>query len=159
MQYNDIYFTLTVYVQGKNVYTATFMADGNIVGIETFTASNLYVTEPKVPERIGQVGKWQEYTLSNQDITIYATYELKKYKIGLDYNGADTVCEESIQAEYECLIPYLPTPTKNGYKFAGWYYGETLIDAYSAGISMMKMRFLPQNGLPTSFPLRLLQTE
>ena len=50
------------------------------------------------------------------------TWEKDKYTIAFDTNGGDSI-ENKTVAWGEKLT--LPTPTKTGYTFAGWYNGET----------------------------------
>lgn len=64
-------------------YTVTFKADGKTVDKQTYTVENKNVTEPKVPEKEGYMGKWKDYNLNGGDRTVIAVYE----KIG----GTDPV--------------------------------------------------------------------
>ncbi len=57
--------------------TATFMADGKIVGTVNFTVNDKSINEPKVPEKDGFEGKWETYTLTDYDITVHAIYTEK----------------------------------------------------------------------------------
>ncbi len=53
------------------------------------------------------------------DITLYAKWEIEKYKIILkDANSGET---NEIEVEYNDNIPNIETPTKTGYRFTGWY--------------------------------------
>ncbi|MGM9683162.1 MAG: uL15 family ribosomal protein, partial [Eubacteriales bacterium] len=56
------------------VYTATFVADGVVVGTVSFTVENKSISEPAVPAKEGFTGKWESYTLGTSDITINAVY-------------------------------------------------------------------------------------
>ena len=57
------------------VYTATFVADGDVVATVPFTVESKSITEPPVPEKKGYKGHWEEYTLGAADLTINAVYE------------------------------------------------------------------------------------
>ncbi len=58
------------------VYTATFVADGKVVGTVPFTVEDKSIAEPAVPAKEGYTGKWEDYTLGASDITINAIYTL-----------------------------------------------------------------------------------
>lgn len=57
-----------------NIYTATFMADGNVVSVVQFTIEDKTIQEPKVPAKEGYTGVWEEYELKAENITINAIY-------------------------------------------------------------------------------------
>lgn len=52
--------------------------------------------------------------------TLYAYWKVKIYPIYLDANGG-TVPIESISVDHGGTISSLPTPTRSGYSFLGWY--------------------------------------
>lgn len=56
------------------IYTATFMADGKVVGTVQFTVEDVSINEPAVPAKAGYTGAWEKYTLGPSDITINAVY-------------------------------------------------------------------------------------
>ncbi len=56
-------------------YTITFKADGEVVKEITILEGTTSVKEPKVPEKEGYTGAWEEYTITgDQDQTINAVY-------------------------------------------------------------------------------------
>lgn len=55
-------------------YTATFVADGEVVGTTTFTVEDEKLVEPPVPEKDGYVGNWEDYEITDSDITVNAVY-------------------------------------------------------------------------------------
>ncbi len=55
-------------------YTATFVADGEVVGTTTFTVEDTELTEPPVPEKNGYIGEWEDYEITDSDIVINAVY-------------------------------------------------------------------------------------
>ncbi len=56
-------------------YTITFMADGEVVKEITILEGTTSVKEPKVPEKEGYTGAWEEYTITGDaDQTINAVY-------------------------------------------------------------------------------------
>ncbi len=69
-------------VYAPKVYTVTFMAGTATVATETFTAENMEITEPPVPEKNGYlIVGWEEYTLSLNNITVNAVYTPIPYTI------------------------------------------------------------------------------
>ncbi|MCR5485492.1 MAG: bacterial Ig-like domain-containing protein [Clostridiales bacterium] len=62
-------------------YTATFKADGDIVGTVKYTVETPSIKdkEPAVTEKEGFTGKWEKYTLEAEDITINAIYTPIEY--------------------------------------------------------------------------------
>ena len=58
------------------------------------------------------------------DITVQANWKLSILNVTLDANGG-TVTPTTIQVTCESEYGDLPTPTRNGYEFAGWYTDKT----------------------------------
>jgi hypothetical protein len=56
------------------LYTATFMADGKVVGTVQFTVEDTKLAEPAVPAKEGYTGAWESYTITAADMTINAVY-------------------------------------------------------------------------------------
>lgn len=66
---------ITVYAKYEiTKFNATFVADGKTVGVFTFFYGDKYINEPEVPEKYGYIGKWEEYSLTANDIVINAIY-------------------------------------------------------------------------------------
>ncbi len=59
------------------------------------------------------------------DLYFAANYTANKYKVTLDSNGG-TVSTNSLTATYDSYLT-LPTPTRTGYTFKGWYNGTTKV--------------------------------
>ena len=57
-------------------YTATFIADGVVVGTVPFTVESTVPLEgePEVPQKEGYTGTWKEYTIKAEDMEIHAIY-------------------------------------------------------------------------------------
>lgn len=97
------------------------------------------VTEPEDPTATGYTfGGWYtepacttEYTFGalNADTTVYAKWTPKNYTVTFDEMGGalpeGTANTKSVT--YDSAYGALPTPTREGYKFGGWYLGETQI--------------------------------
>ena len=57
-------------------YTATFVDEnGETVGEVKYTVETESITEPEVPGKAGYAGKWEEYTLTPEGITVRPVYE------------------------------------------------------------------------------------
>ena len=52
--------------------------------------------------------------------TLYAHWTAKKYTVTFNANGG-TVTPETMKVTYGCLYGELPTPTRKGYTFVGWF--------------------------------------
>lgn len=57
--------------------------------------------------------------------------EIVKYNINYDLDGG--VCDTLVTEYTEGETVTLPTPTKDGYNFLGWYEGETKVEAITEG--------------------------
>ncbi len=61
------------------------------------------------------------------DIILYAEWKANTYTVKLNPNGGN-VSVDSLVVTYNNKYKYLPTPTKLGYTFDGWYYKGILVD-------------------------------
>lgn len=55
------------------------------------------------------------------DIELYVHYKPKQYYILLDVKGGEVEGSNVYNIAYNDIMPTLPCPTKQGYKFSGWY--------------------------------------
>lgn len=62
----------------RDIYTATFVADGKVVASVDYQKGTTAIDEPAVPARDRYTGKWEDYTLNDADLTINAVYTLIK---------------------------------------------------------------------------------
>ncbi|MBE6746353.1 MAG: VWA domain-containing protein [Ruminococcaceae bacterium] len=62
----------------SDVFTATFVAGGEVIATVDFPKGTTEIAEPKVPAKDRYIGEWEEYTLADADITINAVYTLIK---------------------------------------------------------------------------------
>ncbi|MDR0322194.1 MAG: InlB B-repeat-containing protein [Treponema sp.] len=62
------------------------------------------------------------YTVSAANVTMYARWTINRYTISFDANGGTIILgwSESVNSTYNSSIT-LPTPTRDGYTFSGWY--------------------------------------
>lgn len=107
------YYTLTGWATtagGEKVYNLSQLLNSAPEGIAADATLTLYPV-------------WT----ANEDIPAAA-----KYKITLDANGGDLGgATSSFEREKDAIYGYLPVPSKEHYKFAGWYYGDKQVDANS----------------------------
>ena len=102
-----------------NEYTATFKADGVVVGTVTFTVEDDSITEPDVPVKPGYLGAWESYTLGASDIEINAEYTAIQYEAVFKADGAVvetvTFTVEDIDENGQLTVAIPGVPAKVGY--------------------------------------------
>ena len=55
------------------------------------------------------------------DITLYARWTANEYTITFDANGGSTASPQTIKKNYNAELGTLPTTSRTGYTFNGWY--------------------------------------
>jgi len=73
-------------------------------------------------------------TVCKGDLTVYAHWSINKYTVTYDVNGGNELSESSKQVEHGSVYGDLPTPSKTGHTFDGWYTsanGGTKIESTS----------------------------
>ena len=115
-----------------NTYTATFVADDGTVEEVEFTVEDDSLTEPVVPAKVGYTGKWEDYDIVADDITVEAVYTPIVYNI--TYGGLEDG-EHSNTEEYtiESATITLQDASRVGYDFVGWYDGEQEVTEITQG--------------------------
>ena len=115
-----------------NTYTATFVADDGTVEEVEFTVEDDSLTEPVVPAKVGYTGKWEDYDIVADDITVEAVYTPIVYNI--TYGGLEDG-EHSNTEEYtiESATITLQDASRVGYDFVGWYDGEREVTEITQG--------------------------
>ena len=90
-----------------------------IYGVPRYHAAIDYL--PKVPDKDQYIGRWDNpYQIIDGDITVYAIYDIIKYTIYIDTDGAYLdICTIDVPYNYEFELPEL---TRKDYTFAGYYY-------------------------------------
>lgn len=127
-------------------FTATYNLNGG-TGIDT-TAENVsfmdsYTITETIPEKDGSVfAGWLAVTESGEElgkytagssfswnkaenVTLTAQWTVVSLEVSLNANGG-TVSSDKISVEYGEKYGTLPTPSKTGYNFDGWYLDEQL---------------------------------
>ena len=110
------------------VYTVTFKDYDGTVLKEEVVAYGTDATAPTVEPREGYtfIGWDKEYTKVLSDLELNAQYELITYTITFDSNGGNDL--ENIEFTIENKNIELPTPTREGYTFLGWYEEEAKVE-------------------------------
>lgn len=115
-----------------NSYTATFVADGETVDEVEFTVEDEALTEPTVPSKVGYTGKWEEYDIVADDITVEADYTAIVY--GIEYVGLeDGTHSNASEYTIESATIVLQEASRVGYDFVGWYDGEQEVTEIASG--------------------------
>ncbi len=117
MPNNSLTFTA---VFAPVTYYATFIADGDEIGLVPFTVESESITAPEVPTKEGYTGAWSEYTITASDITVNAIYTVKEYTASFIVDGEIISTEETA---YGSSIVLPDNPQKAGYIFREWLPG------------------------------------
>jgi uncharacterized repeat protein (TIGR02543 family) len=128
-------YTVTLNVNGGDALTETTL--------ETTYGTAVSVAALPIPTRAGYTFVGWYYgdtevtneTIYNyaEDITLVAEWEEDEdptpttYTITLDVNGGQDLATSTLQVDDGEVIGDLPTPTRTGYIFSGWYFGNTLV--------------------------------
>jgi uncharacterized protein (TIGR02145 family)/uncharacterized repeat protein (TIGR02543 family) len=132
----------TIYAQWTiNKYRVTFNSQGGgAVAPQNDVAYNTKAAEPATsPTRAGYTfGGWYRDAAGDDvwdfaadvvtsAITLYAKWTLDIYTITFDANGGAAVSPASAKTGegWKLTLASLPAPTKNGYKFRGWWTAVT----------------------------------
>ncbi len=101
-------------------HIATFVADGKVVDQVVFKEGDTTLKAPRVPEKVGYYGRWENYTLGDKDITIRAIYTNEVYTVVFDANGGEGVManQHLIHDVQDNLFEN--KFTREGYTFASW---------------------------------------
>ena len=70
-----------------------------------------------------------ESSTVTSDLNLYGKWTPKNYKISFDSQGGNTL--DAKEVTYEQTYGDLPTPTRQGYTFTGWYLNNTHITSQS----------------------------
>lgn len=136
---NDI----TLYTKWQiNRYVVFFESNGGSqVGIFIADYDSL-ISEPTAPTRVGyDFDGWflnsnltneidfDTYNMPNNNIVLYAKWELKEYTITFDSKGGSAVAPQNNL--YLSNITPPASPTKAGYRFVAWYQDEEYTQSFT----------------------------
>jgi uncharacterized repeat protein (TIGR02543 family) len=110
-------------------FTVTFYdIDGDMFEIQLVNYGNDAV-EPSGMEVVGHTftGWDQAFTNVTEDLDVHPVYTVNLHSVTFVENGGSDV-DDLVDVEYGSTI-IVPIPTKLGYRFLGWYLGETEVDA------------------------------
>lgn len=114
----------------KDVYTVTFMCNGEVYSTELVEEGSKIGNIPEPPARTGYTGKWyfgdEEFTYDTpitSDITVNAVYTAKTYTVTFTAEDADTAYSKSFEAAYGETVIAPDVPAKTGYT-GKWYIGD-----------------------------------
>ena len=118
-----------------NIVTVTYDLNGGVGLALEIIPKNTTIKIPETPQRPGY--RFLKWTLNDKDfsfttkvtkdITLKAIWELIEYvTITFDTDGGSIVKSQKIE-KYSKLNE-LPTPSKEGYKFIGWYLDDSAFD-------------------------------
>ena len=93
-------------------YEVDFEAEGKNVSTEKYTVENKNITKPLVPEKTGYTGKWEEYSLNLENITVKAIYTPIEYKITFKAENFEEIKTYTIENKN---ITEPIVPEKTGY--------------------------------------------
>lgn len=88
-------------------YTVTFEGSEK----KNFNIENMNVEEPEVPEKEGYSGKWEEYTLTLNNITVKAVYELIEYEVKFEADEENVSTEKYTIENKSITKPSVPEKT------------------------------------------------
>ena len=141
--------TITKGSTGNKTYTANYQAKSYTISFNSNGGSNVSsitkpygdaVTAPTNPTKDGynfsgwysNTGLTTQYeftTMPKENITLYAKWTPKNYTISFESNGGSSVA--SITKPYGEAVTAPTDPTREDYRFAGWYSDSTLTTLYS----------------------------
>jgi len=100
-------------------YDAVFKADGKEAGTVKYTVETASITdaEPEVPVKENYTGKWEDYTLTPDGITVEAIYTAIEYKATFVDENGETVKEIPYTVETASITDAEPAVTEiRGYE-------------------------------------------
>ena len=121
----------------KKSYTVTFDSKGGSAVEAAAIKYEEKITKPSDPTKAGYTfaGWYKETACENvwefdkdvvsDETTLYAKWTANRYTALFDKNEGDTVSPESIEKDYLEELGTLPTATRTGYSFAGWFTAAT----------------------------------
>ena len=101
----------------SKTYSVTFVADGNVVSVVSYSENTATISEPSVPNKTGYTGAWEPYPLGAANIIVNAVYTPIEYTVTFVADSA-TVGTAVYTVENRDIAEPL-VPEKTGY-YAEW---------------------------------------
>lgn len=126
---NKITSNISLYAKWQNATSKiSFNSNGGSIVTDIVQTPNAIIEAPSEPVRSGYVFKgWYTaddiqfvfHEMPNEDITLYAKWEINFATISFESNGGSSISE--IVQMPNATISKPSDPTKEGYSFTGWY--------------------------------------
>lgn len=124
-------------------YTITFETNGGSSITEAQRYEGAALTMPAPPSKTGYTfdGWYADEQLTkayifkkmpSNSFTLYAKWIPRQYSVILNENGGDSLGNHTVSVTYDGVYGTLPTVTRSGYAFAGWYTaadGGTMVES------------------------------
>jgi len=126
IDFSNIMSDMTVNaVYTRNVYTVTFMADGEVVATKTVTHGDTLTDIPDVPEKVGydqQAPVWDVANFNNvmSDMTVNAVYTRNVYTVTFMADGEVVATKTVNHGEALTDIPAIPDKTGHDQTAPAW---------------------------------------
>ena len=140
---NSIKSDITLYAKWEalppDTFVVTFDSDGGTYVESQTIESGSKVTKPNEPTKTGYnfVGwyvdsnKTMKYNFESavtSNIKLYAKWNVNSYTVSFDTDGGSAISSQTVESGSKVTKP--ADPTKDGYKFAGWYLNSGKTTAY-----------------------------
>ena len=129
------------YVQMTSNHTVIFNTNGGSIVTEKAVAYGESVEKPDNPQKVGysfegwytDEGCTEEYTFKKSitgNMTLYAKWEEKSdFSVQFNTDGGTAISDKSNVKWTDKVLEGLSNPTRDGYEFTGWKYGNIDVTA------------------------------
>ena len=93
-----------------------------------FVKQNYYFSLDTGSGAGGSLKEGQTLTMLHGNVKVTPVFEACQYTVALNANGG-TVSPSEMTVTYDATYAGLPTPTRTGYAFDGWFLGNTKVEA------------------------------
>lgn len=101
-------------------YYATFLAEGKVVEKVAYTIEYSAINEPAVPSKTGHTGKWEDYVLTTENITVNAVYTPNTYTVTFKADGKVIDTVSYVYGAAEITEPAVPQKAGYTAKWSGY---------------------------------------
>ncbi|MDY0210766.1 MAG: InlB B-repeat-containing protein [Acholeplasma sp.] len=132
---------LTLYAKWTPAqFTITYQTNGGSLITEEEQDFGSQITVPEAPYKVGHdfEGWYSDEALTTvfafstmpaNNITLYAKWVVKNFTISFEENGGETLTD--LEVPYQGVMPTMPVPIKEGYRFVGWFIDEAFTTAFT----------------------------